>query len=555
MLLPFAKSTLPLLLAGAAAASSLPQQVPLRSPSESAAPNNITVELFNNLEELSRIADVAYCVGEAGLGIQKPFLCASRCQDFKHFELVKTWNTGPLLADGCGYIALSHSPSAPRVIVAFRGTYSIANAIIDLSTIPQDYVPYSDEKVDQQNKDETNCHKCMVHAGFMTSWRVIRTQMLGTLEHLIKQHPDYRLILVGHSLGGAVAALASLEFHAKGWGPQITTFGEPRVGNQALAEYIDEVFYDQTRGNASDSYRRVTHVDDLVPLLPLTQRLIRFLAKDGRVYYGDAILTPGITNIAKATHARVIRGDLFGKHDVTDQIAEVRLLLAPLAREDVKTIRCLGLNYEQHAKESRMPLPKYPVLFYKPVTALTGPFDNIPVAAPAQQVEGLDYECELVAIIGKEARDVPESKALEYVLGYAVGNDVSHREWQLKRGGGQWALGKGFDGWAPFGPGIVSPILIKDPQRLKIGTKLNGQTVQDSSTRDMIFGVAKTIAFLSQVTTLLPGDILFTGTPQGVGSGRSPPLWLNNGDVVEVSLEGIGTCTNKVEYAQSMPKL
>ncbi|KAI4155399.1 MAG: hypothetical protein LQ341_000191 [Variospora aurantia] len=455
--------------------------------------------------------------------------------------------------------------------------------------------------------------------------------MLGTLEHLIKQHPDYRLILVGHSLGGAVAALASLEFHAKGWGPQITTFGEPRVGNQALAEYIDEVFYDQNRGNASDRYRRVTHVDDLVPLLPLSewgytshgeeiyiskfalppenadlrlceghsdpqcisgaettvsslvsrlrrravverftrwwlkrkgvlniparfrvwelffahrdyfwrlglcipggdpkgwhntsgnpslnfpyvdlfaaQRLIRFLAKDGRVYYGDAILTPGITNLAKATHARVIRGDLFGKHDVTDQIVEVRLLLAPLAREDVKTIRCLGLNYEQHAKESRMPLPKYPVLFYKPVTALTGPFDNIPVAAPAQQVEGLDYECELVAIIGKEARDVPESKALEYVLGYAVGNDVSHREWQLKRGGGQWALGKGFDGWAPFGPGGRSHL-------------------------------AKSLA-----------------RPQGVGSGRSPPLWLNNGDVVEVSLEGVGTCTNKVEYAQSMPKL
>ncbi|KAL8656658.1 MAG: hypothetical protein Q9210_000090 [Variospora velana] len=284
-------------------------------------------------------------------------------------------------------------------------------------------------------------------------------------------------------------------------------------------------------------------------------RLIRFLAKDGRVYYGDAILASGITNIAKASQARVIRGDLFGKHDVTDQIAEVLLLLAPLAREDVKTIRCLGLNYEQHAKESRMPLPKYPVLFHKPVTALTGPFDNIPVAAPAQQVEGLDYECELVAIIGKEARDVPESKALDYVLGYAVGNDVSHREWQLKRGGGQWALGKGFDGWAPFGPGIVSSTLIKDPQRLKIGTKLNGQTVQDSSTRDMIFGVAKTIAFLSQGTTLLPGDILFTGTPQGVGAGRSPPLWLNNGDVVEVSLEGIGTCTNKVEYVQSMPKL
>jgi 2-keto-4-pentenoate hydratase/2-oxohepta-3-ene-1,7-dioic acid hydratase in catechol pathway len=159
-----------------------------------------------------------------------------------------------------------------------------------------------------------------------------------------------------------------------------------------------------------------------------------------------------------------------------------------------------------------MPLPKYPVLFYKPVTALTGPFDQIPVPALAQEAEGLDYECELVAVIGKEARDVPESRALDYVLGYAVGDDVSHREWQLKRGGGQWALGKGFDGWAPFGPGIVSSSLIKDPQNLNISTKLNGQTVQQSSTKDMIFGVAQTIAFLSQGTTLLPGDLIFTGT-------------------------------------------
>ena len=159
-----------------------------------------------------------------------------------------------------------------------------------------------------------------------------------------------------------------------------------------------------------------------------------------------------------------------------------------------------------------MPIPKYPVLFYKPVTALTGPFHNIPVPALAQEAEGVDYECELVAVIGKEARDVPESRALEYVLGYAVGDDVSHREWQLKRGGGQWALGKGFDGWAPFGPGIVSAGLIKDPQNLNISTKLNGKIVQESSTKDMIFGVAQTIAFLSQGTTLLPGDLIFTGT-------------------------------------------
>lgn len=144
-------------------------------------------------------------------------------------------------------------------------------------------------------------------------------------------------------------------------------------------------------------------------------------------------------------------------------------------------MRCLGLNYAAHAKESNLPQPKYPVLFYKPVTSLTGPFDPIPVHALAQEAEGLDYECELVAIIGKTCVDVPEAEALDHVLGYAVGNDVSHRDWQLKRGSGQWGLGKGFDGWAPFGPGIVSASLIKNPQNLKISTVLNGKTVQVSS--------------------------------------------------------------------------
>ena len=158
-------------------------------------------------------------------------------------------------------------------------------------------------------------------------------------------------------------------------------------------------------------------------------------------------------------------------------------------------------------------------------------------------------------MIGKPCADVPESKALDYVFGYAIGNDVSHREWQLQRGGSQWSLGKGFDGWAPYGPGIVSSKLIKDPQTLQIRTKLNGKVVQESSTADMIFGVAKTIAFLSQGTTLLPGDVIFTGTPQGVGMGRKPQLWLKDGDVVEVALENVGTCINKVEFATARAKL
>ncbi|KAL9119393.1 MAG: hypothetical protein Q9187_004054 [Circinaria calcarea] len=246
--------------------------------------------------------------------------------------------------------------------------------------------------------------------------------------------------------------------------------------------------------------------------MPTFSRLVRFLAKDGRTYYGDAILPSGVSDIAKTTQARIINGDIFGKHNVTDQVADVKTLLAPLAASDVKTVRCLGLNYENHAKESGMPIPKYPILFYKPITSLTGPTSPIPVPLPAQEAPGLDYECELVAIIGRPALNVPASSALDYVLGYAVGNDISHREWQLKRGGGQWALGKGFDGWAPYGPGIASTDLIRDPQALRISTKLNGEMVQESETKDMIFGVRDTIAFLSRGTTLLPGDLIFTGT-------------------------------------------
>ncbi|KAH8905314.1 hypothetical protein BR93DRAFT_929560 [Coniochaeta sp. PMI_546] len=283
--------------------------------------------------------------------------------------------------------------------------------------------------------------------------------------------------------------------------------------------------------------------------MPAFSRLVRFLARDGRTYYGDAILPRGVTDVIKAKQARVIKGDIFGKYDVTDEVAEIRHLLAPLAPEDVKTVRCLGLNYALHAKESNLPIPNYPVLFYKPITSLAGPTDPIPIH-PIAQDGTLDYECELVAVIGKTCRDVPESKALDYVLGYAIGNDVSHRDWQLKRGGGQWSLGKGHDGWAPFGPAIVSSDLIKDPQTLRISTKLNGKVVQDSNTADMIFSVKKTIAFLSQGTTLLPGDIIFTGTPSGVGMGRKPQLWMKDGDVVEVELEKVGTCNNRIEYTK-----
>jgi len=277
-------------------------------------------------------------------------------------------------------------------------------------------------------------------------------------------------------------------------------------------------------------------------------RLIRFVAEDGNTYYGDAILPSAASDLNSVSQAKVIHGRPWEKYEVSEQVVKVRTLLAPLAREDIRTVRCLGLNYEEHARELDKPIPKYPVLFYKPVTSISGPFDSIPVQSAAQEGVGLDYECELVVVIGTEGVNIPESQALSHVVGFCVGNDVSHRDWQFKRGGGQWSLGKMFDGWAPMGPGIVSSKIIKDPQSLQISTKVNGEIVQNSNTKDMIFSVAKMISILSEGTTLLPGDLIFTGTPYGVCMGRKPQTWLNDGDTVEVNLEGVGSCINKVEY-------
>ncbi|KAJ4301257.1 hypothetical protein N0V90_003348 [Kalmusia sp. IMI 367209] len=256
--------------------------------------DTISRELFFQLEELARIVDISYCVGTAGLGIQKPFSCASHCgdEDFKDFELVTAWNTGPLFSDSCGYIALSHPPSRPRIILAFRGTYSIANTIVDLSTVPQEYVPYPGDDDDDSTSDflapklrpsspsikdqepppadPPKCENCTVHTGFYSSWLNTRKAILPQLTEAIDHHPDYELVLVGHSLGGAVAALAGLDFKARGWSPKVTTFGEPRVGNKELMAYINDRF-NITFDRDANAYHRVTHTSDPVPLLPLAE--------------------------------------------------------------------------------------------------------------------------------------------------------------------------------------------------------------------------------------------------------------------------------------------
>ncbi|RHZ62672.1 lipase family protein [Aspergillus thermomutatus] len=254
--------------------------------------HQISEELFGSLEELARIVDVSYCVGTTE--VRKPFECLSRCSEFQGFELVTTWNTGPFLSDSCGYIALSHEPSPKRIIVAFRGTYSIANTIIDLSAYPQAYVPYHPEN--GKESALLQCLNCTVHAGFLTSWSNTRAIVLKHVSAARARYPDYDLILVGHSLGGAVAALAGVEMQLRGWDPQVTTFGEPRIGNKALVGFLDRIFdLDGLReGKGADArdprFRRVTHVNDPVPLLPLQEWGYEMHA--GEIFIAKAELPP-----------------------------------------------------------------------------------------------------------------------------------------------------------------------------------------------------------------------------------------------------------------------
>jgi 2-keto-4-pentenoate hydratase/2-oxohepta-3-ene-1,7-dioic acid hydratase in catechol pathway len=241
--------------------------------------------------------------------------------------------------------------------------------------------------------------------------------------------------------------------------------------------------------------------------------------------------------------ALVIDGDLFGNYSVTDRKADVAKLLAPV---DPRAILCIGLNYKFHAEESGMAIPENPVLFMKSPGAVQNPGD--PILLPTHlKSNSVDYECELAIIIGKKATNVSKEDAFDYILGYTCANDVSARDWQRNGGGGQWCRGKTFDTFCPLGPVLVTPDELPNPNALKIKTILNGEAVQDWNTNDMIFDVPTLIAFLSADTTLLPGTVILTGTPQGVGMARKPPLWMKPGDSVTIEIEGIGSLTNPVQ--------
>ena len=262
-------------------------------------------------------------------------------------------------------------------------------------------------------------------------------------------------------------------------------------------------------------------------------KIIRHTDSSGRIAH--AALQPDGSAFA-------IEGDIFGDFHVTDRRAEIVKTLTPL---QPFAIVCIGLNYRFHAEETKAAIPQHPVVFMKLPNVIQHPGD--PILLPTHlKSDKVDYECELAVVIGKTARNVTRENALQHVLGYTCANDVSARDWQKHAGGGQWCRGKTFDTFCPLGPVLVTADEIPNPNALSIKTVLNGQVMQDWNTNDMIFDVPTLIEFLSGSTTLMPGTVILTGTPHGVGMARTPPVWLADGDTVSVEIERIGSLTNPV---------
>ena len=225
--------------------------------------------------------------------------------------------------------------------------------------------------------------------------------------------------------------------------------------------------------------------------------------------------------------------NLINKNDVN--------LEAPIS--DPGKIICIGKNYAKHAAEMGSEPPSIPVVFSKFNSAIAAPGSDITLPSISEKV---DFEAELVVVIGKQGRFIDRSDAMSHVFGYCCGNDISARDWQKEKPGGQWLLGKTFDGFAPLGPCIVTVDEIDDPNNLDITLRLNGETMQSSNTSHLIFPIDFLISHLSRFVTLQPGDLIFTGTPAGVGAGRTPPIFLRNGDQLEVEIEGIGKLYNRI---------
>ncbi|WBL23351.1 fumarylacetoacetate hydrolase family protein [Zunongwangia sp. HRR-M8] len=228
-------------------------------------------------------------------------------------------------------------------------------------------------------------------------------------------------------------------------------------------------------------------------------------------------------------------------HKESCEILSKEIRLGPPVKRPSKLI-CIGLNYAKHAEESGAEVPKEPVIFFKATSAIVGPNDNLVIPKDSQKT---DWEVELGIVIGKKASYISKEEAMDYVAGYVLHNDYSEREFQLERSG-QWVKGKSCDTFAPLGPFLATKDEISDPENLELWLKLNGEIKQQSNTNDMVFGIAEVVSYLSKFMSLLPGDIISTGTPFGVGMGLKPQRYLKPGDVVELGIEGLGSSKQKV---------
>jgi 2-keto-4-pentenoate hydratase/2-oxohepta-3-ene-1,7-dioic acid hydratase in catechol pathway len=265
-------------------------------------------------------------------------------------------------------------------------------------------------------------------------------------------------------------------------------------------------------------------------------RIVRFLDDANHSSYGALHADGTVT---------ALEGVLFGVLVDTGRTVGVKKFLSPLIPA---AILCVGLNYRDHAKELQMSEPSFPVLFMKNPASLANPGDPIVIPRSCASAPEVDYEIELAVVIGKEGKDIPVSSALEHVFGYTIANDVSARLWQ-KNNGGQWIRAKSFDTFCPMGPAIVTKDEIADVQNLSLSCTLNGELMQDGNTSDMIFTVAQLVSLLSADMTLLQGSVILTGTPKGVGAGRSPQVFLFPGDRLDLSISGLGVLSNYVTDA------
>lgn len=273
---------------------------------------------------------------------------------------------------------------------------------------------------------------------------------------------------------------------------------------------------------------------------------------DGSEHFGILRGTEIISLVGKLGNLKSLKCVISHWDDISGAVAEAYMGPATHQLSQVKLrppvpnagkVLCIGLNYADHAHETKAAIPTEPVVFNKFPSVLTAHGDPILLPPISSQV---DFEAELVVVIGKGGKNIPEATARQHVFGYACGHDVSARDWQKGKPGGQWLLGKSFDTFGPMGPSVVTADEVGDPHNLRVRMLLNGNVMQDSNTSQFIFSVEKLIAYISAVVTLQPGDLLYTGTPPGVGVARTPPVFMKDGDVAEVEIEKIGKLVNPV---------